>query len=575
MRERLTAALMRIARPETCLFVALWLVLMVGGRSKLFRDPGTFWHTQFGRQMLDSGALVRDDPYSYTARELDADLHWFPHQWLGECIMAALHGLAGWDALLLATVTILAALYTWLAHRLIRAGLHWVLAIALTALTMAAGASHFHIRSHLSTMVFFALTFAWLCDLDMGRTSIRRLFWLVPLYVLWINLHGGILGAAATMILALAGWIVFRFLGMPSPIQRWQDAGLFSILLVVCGLTSFVNPYGVELPKVWLRIMNAPRLGEVILEHRPLDPTKSDGQIVLMLAAVYLAMLLGVRSWRDLHVTWLLPVVWLYLGCTRIRHASLFSFTACLAVADIFPHTRWADALLRRGSDLFLPPTPINTATPRRFDPLPFVVPVLLVLTTLVVQMRGETVPVIGRNWVLLDPTLWPDERMAATLRSYPTGTRVFNEMNFGGFIMYFAPNLRIFVDDRCELYGERFLLDYEAADREPERIEAWRKHYDFELALVQTGSPLDTYMRDPRHGWKVVEKCEAGTLYQKANTSRQPREASRRVHPAGPDRRGQAPVARHHECAGISRSTFFASAFGGLWLRRMSTLAA
>ena len=38
----------RLLRPETGFYLGIWLFLMVGGRSRLFRDPGTFWHTCIG-----------------------------------------------------------------------------------------------------------------------------------------------------------------------------------------------------------------------------------------------------------------------------------------------------------------------------------------------------------------------------------------------------------------------------------------------------------------------------------------------------------------------------------------------
>ena len=42
----------RFWRSETGFFLGIWLFLMIGGRSQLFRDPGTFWHTVVGRRML-------------------------------------------------------------------------------------------------------------------------------------------------------------------------------------------------------------------------------------------------------------------------------------------------------------------------------------------------------------------------------------------------------------------------------------------------------------------------------------------------------------------------------------------
>ena len=43
-----------ILHPSSCLFLVIWLILLVGGRSNMLRDPGTFWHVAVG----DRDALV-------------------------------------------------------------------------------------------------------------------------------------------------------------------------------------------------------------------------------------------------------------------------------------------------------------------------------------------------------------------------------------------------------------------------------------------------------------------------------------------------------------------------------------
>src|SRR5205807_2947862 len=101
--------LKRYWRPDTGIFLGLWLGLMIAGRSGLFHDPGTFWHTVVGDRLLSSRHLIYADSFSFTF----AGRPWIPHQWLGECLMALVHRLDGLDSLLLASVTVLAGLYTW------------------------------------------------------------------------------------------------------------------------------------------------------------------------------------------------------------------------------------------------------------------------------------------------------------------------------------------------------------------------------------------------------------------------------------------------------------------------------
>ncbi|MGE3803867.1 MAG: hypothetical protein AB7K24_04230 [Gemmataceae bacterium] len=511
--------LRRFWSAESGIFLALWLFLMVVGQSRLFRDPGTLWHTRVGQIMLDQHRLIHTDPFSVTR----GGQPWLPHQWLGELGMALLHRLAGWDSLLLATVTLLALLYTWIAHRLMRAGFQWTLAAAITILAVSVSASHFHVRPHLATLVFFAITCAAIDDFEMGRLRLARLFWLVPVYALWTNLHGGMLGGVATLGLALAGWIAFKVIGLDSPLRSWRDVPVLGLLIVACGLAAFCNPYGAELPAVWLEIMRLPQLTEIIIEHKPLEPAEADGLVTLALAAAYVLVLLTVRPRRQLRVAWLLPLVWFYLATGRIRHASLFAVAAVLALADVFPHTALARRIVTSGSDLFVPPR--EDAPRRRVPATAWLVPGLVVAAAFLLQVSGTQVPVVGAGWARFDPRespvgLEPYLRYDAAGTLRPPGTPIFNDLNFGGFVIYHAPNLRVFIDDRCELFGRDLLLEYNEARliRDPEsdkKIGDWLSRFGFELALTQPGTALDAYFRSRNKEWKLIAETPAAALYQ------------------------------------------------------------
>ncbi len=206
---------------------------MIFGRSQLFRDPGTLWHIVVGQRILSSGRFVTTDPFSYT----HAGRAWIAQKWLSECAMALVHQVSQLDGLLLATATLLAGLYTWATHRLIRTGIHWLLALVVLALALGASAYHFHPRPHLATLVLLGWTFALLCDFEAGRIPLARLYWLVPLFLVWTNAHDGVLGGLATLALTMAGWGLARVLGAGGPIAGKRQLWLLAVLSVLCGLT--------------------------------------------------------------------------------------------------------------------------------------------------------------------------------------------------------------------------------------------------------------------------------------------------------------------------------------------------
>ena len=502
----------KVWRLETGIFVGTWLLLMVFAHSSLLRDPGSFWHTVVGERILSTGQLIYTDPFSFTY----SGKHWIAHQWLGECIMALIHRVAGLDSLLLATVTLLAFFYTWMAYRLVRAGIHPLLAVLIISLAAAASSYHFHIRPHLATIVFLGFSLAMLCDFETGHISVGRLFWLVPLFLLWANIHGGFLGGMATLFLVTAGWILTWLAGRESPISGIRQALVLVVIVMACGLTAFINPYGIELPKAWLSIVNSPLLPQIIDEHMPLASSKT-ALAVLPFGLLYVASLIGVFPRRP-RVTWLIPLVWLYLGWTRVRHAPLFATAFAVVIPDMLPHVRWVKWLSQRGSEVCKIRTAHEMETSNRITITHAFVPIILILTTITFQVAGVRLPVFGSGWAKPDPTHWPIGLLGELKRiesQNPIGTPIFNDFLYGGFLIYYTPRLRIFIDDRCELYGAEGLSMYINLESAPDQINRLAQEYGFEFALVESASPFDRYLKESKN-WSLLKRVDAAVLYRR-----------------------------------------------------------
>ena len=434
--------------PSAGFFVVILIGLLWAGRGKMLRDPGTMWHTVVGQRICETGRLIQADPFSFTQQ----GQAWIAQQWLGECAMAVVHRFAGLDGLVLAAAAILAGTFAFLAGRFMRAGLHWPATTILLGLVIAASSYHFIPRPHLITILLFALLTALLCDVEAGRVSMRRLLWLPPLFVLWTNVHGGALGGIATVFLVLMAWLLR---GVPKKLWIVGDARvrptLIATSLSLCFVAVLVNPYGAALPRVWLTLMNSDLLPRIMIEHAPLRFLSTEGLMILTLAAVYLGLLAA--TWRrGLRVTWLVPLVWLVLACSRVRHGPLFAVTAAIAIADMLPHSSLPAIFARSGSSLLNPALAAKTTVLRAAA-----IPTLLVTLVFGIQAAGIRCPLIGAGWCRLDPTYWPVEAtkvLREHLATRPEDRRVFNDMLFGGYLIYNAPESRVYIDDRCELFS-------------------------------------------------------------------------------------------------------------------------
>lgn len=505
--------LRRFWSAETGVFLAVWLVLLLVGRSTLLRDPGTFWHTAVGQQMLQTGQLVRADTFSFT-RQGET---WVPHQWLSECGMAAIYRLGGWDALLLVAATILAGSYTWIAGRMLRARFHLLSVGVVLAVVLLASSHQFHVRPLVVSIALLGVTYSLLVDVEAGRRGLRKLWWLVPLTALWANLHAGVLAGIGTVGLVAVGWCAAWALGRDSPVRCGRDVVALAALLVLLCLAVLVNPYGIGLPRAWFATLAIPLPG-LIQEHRPVDPADPLGWALLVLGLGYLAAVIGVFGKR-IRISWLLPLVLLVLACQRVRNVPLFAITAAIALAEMIPQSRWAKWLEDR--ELLLPPQPGQSNGPSGPSRLSAALPLALVAVAVVLQAGGVSAPVIGSDWARFDAAHWPVEllpKLQEINRNSPPDDpiSIFNDMNFGGFLIFHAPRLRVFIDDRCALYGSELLKTYDRARREnPRRLDDWQAEYGFRYALVETGKHFDAHLQRS-DAWMMLQRTPVATLYQR-----------------------------------------------------------
>jgi len=497
-------------RPQTGIFLALLLFLLWLGRSQFLYDPGVFWSSVLGQRILAEGAVPRAETFSFTR----PGQPWNSHQWLAQVLMALVHAIGGFDGLVFAAAVLLAVICTALAHRLLRAGWHGGIVAVLIVLAVLASRYHLHARPHLASIALMAFVFARLGDFEEGRISARGLLWLPPAFILWTNLHGGALGGLATLTLVVGGWCAAWLVGWRSPLRDGRGVGQQALLLLACWLAVLVNPYGWQLPRDWIMLMQSEVVARYMVEHQPLNPRNPYQQPILLLGLVYLgglvlaALHVGIRNVR---VTWLLPLVWFVLTVQRVRHCTLFAVTATVAIGDVLAQTRMA-AVLAADEWLYRPNQP--PAPLRRV----LVLPVAVALLGTALLATG-----VWRNWAQVESELAPVALLEPLAQHTRPGDAIFNDMAYGGFLIYYLPDRRIFMDDRCELYGDAFLSDFFETNRAylkapaaelptMRRFEEWATQYGFRTALVRKTSGFDRYLASVPDQWEKISEITEQT---------------------------------------------------------------
>jgi hypothetical protein len=89
-------------------------------------------------------------------------------------------------------------------------------------------------------------------------------------------------------------------------------------------------------------------------------------------------------------------------------------------------------------------------------------------------------------------------------LENHPQSGRMFNEFNWGGYILYRAwPEQSVFLDSQSDFYGEALLKDYEQISSLRGDWEKLLETYQVSWAIIPSSGALTTGLR--KQGWEAV----------------------------------------------------------------------
>src|SRR5216683_2769961 len=205
-------------------------------------DPDIWWHLREGQWIVSHHAVPTTDPFS----TYGLGKRWIAYSWLFEVLVYGLYRSLGLLGLVLYTAA-LAMLITWALHGLLdRFQPDPAIACILTAAGILAMAPVLiHPRPWLPTIFFFIVEVTLVF---MARQSGDRwpLLFLPPIFVIWANVHIQFVYGFFVLGVAAVEPLIEGDGGRDRAIRQgrfWWMARL----LVVCGLATLVNPYGVRI----------------------------------------------------------------------------------------------------------------------------------------------------------------------------------------------------------------------------------------------------------------------------------------------------------------------------------------
>ncbi|MCS6939390.1 MAG: hypothetical protein NZM94_08975 [Roseiflexus sp.] len=440
-----------------------------------------WWHMATGRIILETGTIPQVDMFSYTR----TGEPFFNQGWLAQLLMALLHQIGGLPLIIIVQALVLTLAYGLLLRLcILRTNRVRMCAAILLLATLPLSFDNWTVRPQTYVFPLFA---GFLTVLTEYRFGTARRLWLLPLLMaLWVNMHGSFVLGFALISIMFAG----------EAIRRWRDQGTFTkafdTSLLVWGaataVATLLNPRGVEVLGYVTNLLGSSQVTDLVTEWSPPTIRDINGAIFFLFVIVTALVLIYARSRPDLTDLLLLGAfLWLALGATRNIVWLGFVATPLLAT---------------QAATLLPPPSP------RRFQGVPAMNAALIGLLAVLL--------LIGSPWI--KPALLPPEVGALLAKGTPVEAtralqelpqrpqRLFHAMSYGSYLIWAAPDQKVFIDPRIELYPYDQWRDYillgQGADVE---VLLTKYAIDSMMLSVEEQKPLLEYVRARPDQWREV----------------------------------------------------------------------
>src|SRR5271156_5519407 len=425
----------------------LALVILLTGSTHLeplvsaIYDPDLWWHLRDGDAIIAQHAVPHHGVFSQYV-----NLPWAAYSWGFEVIVSRFYhwfGLAGFVALRSGLeVAITALLFVILLRG---SGRFWQ-AWALTGAGMWAMHHCLGLQPMLTSVLMFTIEIGLIVEAQRRR-EIRLLFLMPILFLFWANLHihfiyglfvlGLVVSVSIGRALLPKNWTASLEPERPLPVAGLAAVGVLS------ALATLIGPYSWRLYGVVLSYMGSKAPYSLIVELQALDFRSTEHFIVLLIVAGAFFSL-GWQRCRD-PIKLVLLVACTLLSFRMQRDSWLVCIPALAFIAERKLATAEEAVVSRARAWTFAAVTAFAT---------------LLVLLMTAWDSKVDN-PSLERALAGYFPV-----RACEFVRKATFPVPIYNNMNWGGFLIWSLPGYPVAIDGRTDLYGDEVLTRYSRVEQ-------------------------------------------------------------------------------------------------------------
>ncbi len=307
------------ARALFIVAVSVVLILSLAGIPGHFVQDG--WLALVAGRVIAEHGIPHHDYFTHMAYGVS----WTDQQWLAQLIMYVVERAGGMQLLTVAYVFVTGGAFAAAiaaSRRLGGQDLHVLAMLPLGAFFYLATAVSIRTQG-LAYPLFIATLYLLASDVRSDE-PLKRTFWVIPILILWANLHGSVtLGVGLSMIYGLTYALKQARTNGP----RAALNGRVAVFVVLAPLTLFVTPYGTEMIHYYRVTLMNPEFSKLVAEWKPV---KSVPVLAVPLALVIAGMLYAlVRTAKRTPLFDVLALLMLAVGAVMaVRNVTWFGLAS-------------------------------------------------------------------------------------------------------------------------------------------------------------------------------------------------------------------------------------------------------
>jgi hypothetical protein len=430
----------------------LWILVIISGflvfTSLIPLPPNDFWwHLKIGEYIFTNHSIPTSNMYAWT---LPANQPFFYAAWLAELLFYILYRIGGLALIITLRTVLIGVTIFLIAIEVHRRSSSWRIAALVIALLCLMITNNLPVRTQMWAWLPFIFTYIILKRFTEGNRSWHWLVLCPVIMILWVNVHGSYILGLIIPGTFFIGETINKWLKQSAALN-WHQIGLIGCTGLLSGLAVLVNPRFVGIINYTLNLLTNPPSQKLIEEWQSPTP-QGLANITFFLSILIFVIILAYSKYRLTPTEIILLIGFLWLAWSGQRYVV------------------WCGIIFIPILGRLLKDLPLKTPflLPQK-NWLNLVLAVLLFIPVFVVQpWFVERLPLPETYWqqVLRDspagPLISNKTPVAAIeyLKSHPGG-HLYNEMGYGSYIIWAAPEQGVFVDPRVELYPYDQWLDY------------------------------------------------------------------------------------------------------------------